>query len=44
MTLFKAFNGFTKSQPTPPLVLAISGDHVVPHVLQYERTAAHAKN
>ena len=44
MTLFKAFNGFTKSQPTRPLVLAIGGDHVVPHVLQYERTAAHAKN
>jgi Predicted nucleotide-binding protein containing TIR-like domain len=34
MTLFKAFNDFTRSQPTRPLVLAIGADHVVPHVLQ----------
>ena len=37
MTLFKAFNDFTRSQPTRPLVLAIGADHVVPHVLPQER-------
>jgi hypothetical protein len=46
MTLFKAFNDFTQSQPTRPLVLAIGADHVVPQVLQYERigSSVHAKN
>ena len=46
MTLFKAFNDFTKSRPARPLVLAIGADHVVPHVLQYERagTSVHTKN
>ena len=46
MKLFKAFNDFTRSQPARPLVLAIGADHVVPHVLQYERigTSVHAKN
>ena len=46
MTLFKAFNDFTKSRPARPLQLAIGADHVVPHVLQYERngTSAHTKN
>jgi len=46
MTLFKAFNDFTKSRPARPLVLAIGADHVVPHVLHYERvgTSAHTKN
>jgi hypothetical protein len=46
MTLFKAFNDFTRSQPTRPLVLAIGADHVAPpHVLQYGRvgTSIHAK-
>ena len=46
MTLFKAFNDFTRSQPTRPLVLAIGADHVAPpHVLQYGRigTSVHAK-
>jgi Predicted nucleotide-binding protein containing TIR-like domain len=46
MTLFKAFNDFTRSEPTRPLVLAIGADHVVPQALQYERigTSFHAKN
>ena len=46
MTLFKAFNDFAKSRPTRPLVLAIGADHVVPHVLPYERSgiSAHTKN
>jgi hypothetical protein len=47
MTLFKAFNDFTRSQPTRPLVLAIGADHVAPpHVLQYGRigTSIHAEN
>ncbi len=45
MTLFKAFNDFTRSQPHP-LVLGIGADHVVPHVLRYERLGAsvQAKN
>src|SRR5262249_49306819 len=45
MMLFKAFNDFAKDQLTRPLVLAIGADHVVPHVLQYERngTSARAK-
>jgi hypothetical protein len=46
MKLFKAFNEFTRSQPTRPLALAIGADHVVPHVLQYERvsTSVQTKN
>jgi hypothetical protein len=36
MTLFKAFNDFTRSRPTRPLTLAI-GDHAVPEVLRHER-------
>jgi hypothetical protein len=35
MTLFKAFNDFTKSRPTRPLLFV--PDHTVPHVLQYGR-------
>jgi hypothetical protein len=44
MTLFKAFNDFTRLRPTRPLVFA--PNDVVPHVLQYERigTSAHTKN
>jgi hypothetical protein len=34
MTLFKAFNDFTRSRPTRPLVFANGADHVVQHVLQ----------
>jgi CAP12/Pycsar effector protein, TIR domain len=47
MTLFKAFNDFTRSQPMRPLVLAIGADDVAPpHVLQYGRigTSIHAEN
>jgi Predicted nucleotide-binding protein containing TIR-like domain len=46
MTLFKAFNDFARLQPTRPLVLAIGADHVVPHMLQYERigTSVQTKN
>jgi hypothetical protein len=46
MKLFKAFNEFTRSQPTRQLVLAVGADHVVPHVLQYERvgTSVQTKN
>jgi Predicted nucleotide-binding protein containing TIR-like domain len=44
MTLFKAFNDFTRSEPTRPLVLAIGADHLVPQVLQYERIGSSAKN
>jgi hypothetical protein len=36
MTLFKAFNDFTRSRPTRPLTLAIGADHVVPEVMRYE--------
>jgi hypothetical protein len=35
MTLFKAFNDFTRSLPPRPLVFA--ADHAVPHVLRYQR-------
>jgi hypothetical protein len=42
MTLFKAFNDFAKCQPTRPLVLAVGADHVVPHMLRYERTGTSA--
>jgi len=38
MMLFKAFNDFTTSHPARPLALAIGPDHVVPHLLHYERT------
>jgi hypothetical protein len=38
MRLFKAFNDFTRSRPSRSLVLAIGPDHVVPHLLHYERT------
>jgi Predicted nucleotide-binding protein containing TIR-like domain len=46
MTLFKAFNDFTRSRPVRPLVLGIGADHVVPHVLRYEPIGAsvQAKN
>jgi Predicted nucleotide-binding protein containing TIR-like domain len=46
MTLFKAFNDFTRSRPTRPLVLPVGADHVAPHMLQYEHvgTSVHAKN
>jgi hypothetical protein len=37
MTLFKTFNDFTRSLPVRPLMLGIGADHVVPHVLRYER-------
>ena len=40
MTLFKAFNDFTRSRPTRPLTLAIGTDHVVPEVMRYERIGA----
>jgi hypothetical protein len=39
MKLLKAFSDFTQCRPMTPLVLAIGADHVVPHLLQYERTA-----
>jgi septum formation topological specificity factor MinE len=44
MTLFKAFNDFTRLRPARSLVFA--PNHVVPHVLQYERTGTspHTKN
>ena len=35
--LFKAFNDFARSRPVRPLVLSIGPDHVVPHLLRYER-------
>jgi hypothetical protein len=46
MTLFKAFNDFTRSQPARPLALAIGADHVVPQVLPYESigTSVYANN
>jgi hypothetical protein len=46
MTLFKAFNDFTRSRSTRPLTLAISADQFVPEAMQYERigTAVHASN
>jgi hypothetical protein len=46
MTLFKAFNDFTKSQPARPLAFDIGADHIVPHVLQYEHIgpSVHAEN
>jgi hypothetical protein len=37
MRLFKAFNDFTRSRAARSLVLAIGPDHVVPHLLHYER-------
>jgi hypothetical protein len=38
MKLFKAFNDFARSRKAGPLVLAIAPDHVVPHLMRYERT------
>jgi hypothetical protein len=38
MKLLRAFGDFTLRRPMTPLVLAIGADHVVPHLLQYERT------
>jgi hypothetical protein len=43
MKLFKAFNDFARSRQTRPLVLAIGPDHVVPHLLHYERTVPSAQ-
>ena len=43
MRLFKAFNDFTKSRPARSLVLAIGPDHVVPHLLRYERAGRSAQ-
>ena len=37
MKLFKAFNDFTRSQPTRSLALSIGPHHVVPHLAGYER-------
>ncbi len=34
MTLFKAFNDFTRSRPVRPSVFTNGADHVVQHVLQ----------
>jgi hypothetical protein len=34
MTMFKAFNDFTRPRPTRPLVFGNGADHVVQHVLQ----------
>jgi Predicted nucleotide-binding protein containing TIR-like domain len=46
MTLFKAFNDFTRSRPTRSLVLPIGAGHVAPEVLRYERsgTPVYANN
>jgi Predicted nucleotide-binding protein containing TIR-like domain len=38
MKLLRAFNDFTRPQPMRSLAITIGADHVVPHVLQYERT------
>jgi Predicted nucleotide-binding protein containing TIR-like domain len=39
MKLLRSFNDFTQSRPTSALALTVGADHVVPHLLQYERTA-----
>jgi predicted nucleotide-binding protein len=38
MKLLRAFGDFIQSQPMKPLALTVGADHVVPHLLQYERT------
>jgi hypothetical protein len=43
MKLFKAFDDFARSRPMRPLVLAIGPDHVMPHLLHYERTGPSAQ-
>jgi predicted nucleotide-binding protein len=43
MKLFEAFNDFTRSRPMRPLALAIGPDHVVPHLLHFERTGPSAQ-
>jgi predicted nucleotide-binding protein len=37
MMLFRAFNVFTKSRSKKPLALSIGPDHVLPHLLHYQR-------
>jgi predicted nucleotide-binding protein len=46
MTLFKAFNDFTRSQPAQLLALSIGADPVLPQMLRYEGigTSAYANN
>jgi predicted nucleotide-binding protein len=39
MKLFKAFNDFARVQPTRQLALSIGPDHVLPHLIRYERTS-----
>ena len=43
MKLFKAFDDFARSRPMRPLVLAIGPDHVMPHLIHYERTGPSAR-
>jgi hypothetical protein len=43
MKLFEAFNDFARSRPMRPLVLAIGPDHVMPHLIHYERTGPSAR-
>jgi hypothetical protein len=44
MTLLKAFSDLTRFHPPRPLAFAVSADHAVPRVLQYERTSVQTKN
>jgi hypothetical protein len=39
MKLLRALSNFIRSPPMKPLAITVGADHVVPQVLQYERTA-----
>jgi hypothetical protein len=43
MKLLKAFNELTESAPSKRLALAIGPDHVVPHLIHYERAIPSAR-
>lgn len=43
MRLLKAFNELTQAAPSKRLALAIGPDHVMPHLLHYERTVPSAQ-
>ena len=43
MKLLKAFNELTRAAPSNRLALAIGPDHVVPHLIHYERAVPSAR-
>ncbi len=43
MRLLKAFNELTQAAPSKSLAIAIGPDHVMPHLIHYERTVPSAQ-